>query len=120
MNKWLLIAAEGEDLGGHDDPKRKLDGDIEEIYVYNDSYMKDLTTSPRKMALSDLFDSSIVGLYASDPVWSKRHMVKLPYQKNQQELFDDHERKSPITESSYDKWLYMNDKEYDFGMTNSR
>ena len=77
-----------------------------------DSYMKDLTTSPRKMALSDLFDSSIIGLYASDPVWSKRHMVKLPYQKNQQELFDDHERKSSITETSYDKWLYSSSFNY--------
>ena len=51
--RWCIRHATGEDLGGHDDPKRKLDGEIEEIYVYNNMFVCDKDLSKDDEIIKD-------------------------------------------------------------------
>ena len=56
--RWCIRHATGEDLGGHDDPKRKLDGEIEEIYVYNNMFVCNKDLSKDDEIISDWVESN--------------------------------------------------------------
>ena len=60
--RWCIRHATGKELGGHDDPKRKLDGEIEEIYNYNNRFIADKNLAEDDAVIPD-HSESLHGYY---------------------------------------------------------
>lgn len=87
--RWIIRHATGEELGGHDDPKRPMDNGVEEVYVFNKYFYANRDLSDDDELLEDYVNTTH-GLYlpgdvVKDPSGNRWICVQTAFRDDTQE-----------------------------------
>ena len=87
--RWIVRHATGEELGGHDDPKRPMGNGVEEVYVFNKYFYANRDLSDDDELLEDYVNTTH-GLYlpgdvVKDPSGNRWICVQTSFRDDTQE-----------------------------------